>query len=172
MNKVLYILTFFCLLYFSVFNNISAQKTTNYRSEKAHFSLSYPSSYRTIPIRNAPHMLLHLQNNKDEEYTISCWEYALDESYDVWNPEIYRKIERNASNASGVKLISCKKVMLTMKKKKRRAAEIIHSKATNYIVTYQTLWKGNLIQLVFVNRGPYTPQSPKGQEIINSIQLQ
>lgn len=117
-------------------------------------------------------MLLHLQSGKGEEYTISFWEYGIDESYDVWSPEIYQEVERNANRASGVKLISCKKVMLTTKNQRRRAAEVIHSKATDYIVTYQTLWKGNLIQIVYINRGTYTEQSPKGQEIINSIQLQ
>lgn len=117
-------------------------------------------------------MLLHLQSGKSEDYTFSCWEYGLDESYDAWSTEIYQEIEHNAKQASGTKLISCKKIMLSFKNKKLRAAEIIHSKAIDYIVTYQALWKGNLIQIVYINRGTYTPQSPKGQEIINSIQLQ
>ena len=176
MNKSLLNLTFVCSLSFSAVLNISAQKTTTYKSEKAHFSLSYPSSYQVIPIENAPHMLLHLQSGKGEEYTISFWDYGIDESYDSWSPEIFQLTEMNAKKATGFKLISCKKVMLTMKNQKRRAAEVIHSKTDvltkKYLVSYQTLWKGNLIQIVYINRGTYTAQSPKGQEIINSIQLQ
>lgn len=171
MNNALFKLTFVCLLSFGAIFNLSAQKTTTYKSEKGHFSLSYPSSYRVIPVRNAPQILLRLQINKNEEYIISLWEYGIDESYDVWDSEIYQEIVRNANKTSGLKLISSKKVMLTTKNQKRRAAELVHSKAADYIVTYHTLWKGNLIQIVYVNRGTYTPQSPKGQEIINSIQL-
>ena len=172
MNTVLLNIAFVCLLSFYAVISTSAQKTITCKSENAHISLSYPSSYRKIPIVNAPHMILHLKSEKGEDYTFSCWEYGLDESYDVWDQDIFQEIERNASKASGVKLISCKRVMLTMKNQKRRAAETIHSKANDYIVTYQTLWKGNLMQIVYVNQGSYTTQSPKGQEIINSIQLQ
>ena len=151
--------------------HVFAQKTSTFKSNQAHLSISYNSSFRALPIRNASHMLLHLQNDKNEDYTISFWEYGIDDSYDVWNPDLFSEIKQNAMRNKVAQFHSCNKVSLSLKGKTVKAVEIVHTKSPNYIITYQWLWRGNLIQIVYVNEGTYGKNSAKGKEIIQGIQL-
>lgn len=177
MKKKYFGLVLALLLSFCVNYDTYAQLTKTFKSEKAHFSLVYPSSYRAVSIENAPHMILHLINDKKEEYTFSCWELGLDESIDAWNKEFYQELVHNATKATtGPKLLSYRKTTINLKNKTIRAAELIHSRndrqTTEYVVTYQFFWKGNMIQIMYVSEPNFTFKATKGTVLLKSILLQ
>ena len=176
MKKFVYISIISLLYSFGVKCNIFAQEVNSFKSERAHLSFVYPSTYKKIKITAAPHMLIHLDNGT-EEYVVSCWELGTDESVDAWNEMYFQNLEQNAKKAkTGPKLLSCKKTTLSLKGKTIRASELIHSRgsgiATMYVITYQFFWKGNMIQIMYTNHGLFTQKAKKGEEIIKSIQLQ
>lgn len=153
-----------------------AQDSFVYKSDKAHFSLVYPSSYRAVSVENAPHMLLYLTNDKKEEYAFSFWELGLDESIDAWDNELYQELVHNATKATtGPKLLSYRKTTITLKNKTIRTAELIHSRnvrqTTEYVVTYQFFWKGNMIQIMHISEPNFTFKATKGRVLLKSIQL-
>lgn len=172
MKRILILL----LLSMGMRHNAMAQQTEIYNSEKAHLSLTYPSTFHTVPIDNAPHMLIHLQNNKNEEYAISYWDYGIDKSIDIWNPVFYQKVEQNAKKIPDLQLISCSKTIINLKSRKVKAAEMIHTKnlgqKKKYFITYQTLWRGNLIQILYISEDSFVLESTKGRALLKNIQLQ
>ena len=176
MKKFVYISIITLLYSFGVKCNIFAQQVYSFKSERAHLSFEYPSTYKKIKMTAAPHMLIHLDNGK-EEYVVSCWELGIDESVDAWDELYFQNLEHNAKKAkTGPKLLSCKKTTLSLKEKTIRASELIHSRdsgiATMYVITYQFFWKGNMIQIMYTNKGDFNQKSKKGEDIIKSIQLQ
>lgn len=116
-------------------------------------------------------MLLHLLSTIGEDYTLSLWEYGLDDSYDAWSPEIFQTIQQSAKGNKIAQFESCKKVTLALKNKNVKAVEIVHTKKPDYVITYQWIWHGNLLQVVYVNKGTYGTESPKGENVLKTIQL-
>lgn len=152
-----------------------AQEFKMYSNEKAHLTLKFPSTFREVPINNAPHMLLHIENEKEEEYIISFWEYGIDESYDIWNPEFFKEVENNAHKIQGAELISCSKKKLNIREKTIKAVQMIHLRddgiKKKYVVTYQTLWRGNLIQIMYISKGDFAFMATKGRTLFKYLQL-
>ena len=120
-------------------------------------------------------MLLHIGNNKEEEYVISFWEYDIDKSYDIWHPLFFQEVETNAKKIPDSKLISCSKINIKLNGKTMRAAEMIHfrddGKKKKYIVTYQTIWRGNLIQIMYISKGDFASMATKGHVLFKSFHL-
>lgn len=151
MKRISLVLVLFCMVIAGYSQVIS--------STKGHFNMSCPSGYAKDKIVNAPHMLLKLTNNKNNEIDISMWEYGLDESFTMWDEEIYETCASNARSIPNVSSMKIDKTTMKFKNKSIKAVRITSSmskKLPSYAkpmiintITYQYLFKGNLMQIVF-----------------------
>lgn len=106
--------------------------------------LYYNPKYQETKIHYAPHMLVKL-SNEEGMFSISCWDYDIDDSVDVWDDNIYSIYSNNPSpNAD---LVMSEKVKINIKN------ETIHA-----IKQYEN-YKGGLnvklgsIKYIFVKNG-------------------
>lgn len=131
-----------------------AQKQT-YSNVKEGVSFTYPSKFQKSNIQNASHMLLKLESG-NQTIALSKWNYGLDASYTIWNEEIVQLTKENVQR-TGASMISIdKRYLNTMQGKKKTLVSIVNMKQYNlHAVTYQFLYKGNLLQIVITNSGTY-----------------
>lgn len=140
----------FCALSF-------AQKTFNHEL----LSFTYPSYFKESPIKNAPHMILKLESEK-YLFSISYWNYNLDESIDVWNDDIYNRYkgfipDKNAN------FVSIEKVLIKTKNSTEHCLKIKTNTTKNNIklkTLFYIMKKGScLFVFTFLSEGSYTTKT-------------
>lgn len=129
------------------------------------FSLDYPSSFKSVPIQNAPHMVLKLES---DNYILSAsyWDKGLDKSISIWDDKIYELYKQNPVGDGT--LISITKESIQTKGGARRCLKLktnMHRQvqgANVYLkmVSYLMLQDGYLYTFAFVSEGKYTKDSP------------
>lgn len=53
-------------------------------------SFTYPVTYKSVSIQDAPHMLLKLESER-KNFSISCWDYGYDEDVSIWDDFFYKR---------------------------------------------------------------------------------
>lgn len=106
--------------------------------------LHYNPKYRESKIQNAPHMLVKLSNDEGV-FSISCWDYGIDDGVDVWDDNIYEMYSNNTLTNSDI--VMSEKVIINIKN------ETIHA-----IKKYENQRVGTNIKLgtityIFVKNG-------------------
>lgn len=136
---------------------LSAQKTF----ESEIFSFTYPSTYKSLKIENAPHMVLKLDYNEGL-FSISNFDRTkeLNESTDIWN-DVYNIY--NGWAPKGSNFVSIDKYTLNIKSGKERCLRL----KTNSIIKgvkikniiYIILYDKTLLVFNFLSAGTNTPES-------------
>ena len=136
------------------FSFVKAQNQI-YSNNKEGISFSYTNNFKRTSIQNAKHMLLKLESGTTT-IALSKWNYGIDDSYTIWDEEIVQLTRENLKN-SGTSIISFDKRYVSTKSGKKKAlVAITYSSSVNmHLLSYQFLYKGNLIQVVVSNRGKY-----------------
>ena len=87
------------LTYISILNYHNTKGQENPKSETdviydcGLFSFTYPSTFKTIPIQNAPHMILKLESD-DYIFSVSYWDYGISSDVSIWNDTIFERYQQ------------------------------------------------------------------------------
>ena len=127
--------------------------------ENSIIKFSYPAEYTEVKPQNAPHMILNIESN-NSIFTISKWEYDIDESIDVWNDNIYN---RYRNGLPGTNCVLSEKVILQTKYENLRAIKIYTNLEDNGnkvgSITYLFIKSGNLFVITYNQPMVLTSQS-------------
>lgn len=101
-----------------------------------HFSLTYPSDYIPVAIKNAPHMHLKLQNN-NYQFTASYWDKGYGEGTSIWDDEMYESCKSLPVHGD---LLAVDKVIVSTMDGSRRSIRVMSTLKGNsntiYSVSY------------------------------------
>ena len=144
-------------------NSINAQSVKTF--DCGLFSFDYPTSFKSIPIQNAPHMVLKLES-ANYIFSASYWDKGLAPDVSIWDDEIY-ELYKQIPVGDGT-LISITKESIQTKGGVRRCLKLksnMHRSVQGkdvYLknVTYLMLQDGYLYVFAFVSEGKYTKDSP------------
>lgn len=139
-------------------SKVMVAQTQTYKNESVGIGFSYPSSLHKENIKNASHMLLKLGKG-DMSLALSMWAYGLDPSFSIWDEDIVQ-LTRDNLKRTGTSIVAINKQTLNLKSGKRKCLISIanDSRRSVHMVTYQFLRKGDLIQIVIMDRGAYKKQ--------------
>ena len=144
------------LVFICVSNFVHAQKIFDCDV----LSFTYPSSFNIATINNAPNMLLKLESN-EYFFSISSWDYNVDESIDIWDDRIYERYKNFCPD--GAKLVSIDKIIVDTKSGKKHSLRLkTNAQKNNFklkTVFYLMLNKGRLFTFTFMSEGVYSKQS-------------
>lgn len=130
------------------------------------FTFEYPSTFKTSPIQNAPHMVLKLESD-DCVVSISYWDYGLNDDASIWNDEYFERYKQMPiENGS---LVDIAKVGVQTKEgfvkclKLKSNINIRDNDITNYtkLLTYLAFHNGYLLVFVFESDGSYPIPIPE-----------
>jgi len=151
-----------------------------FKSEKAHFSMQCPKGYKSEKIINAPHMVLKLENGNNT-IGVSCWDYGLDDSYNMWNNDIIEANIKNLRNMPNASLLASEKCILSFKngkvkafKSKWKSSQNLPSFSEPLVINYifyQYIFKGDFIQFTFAVDGNSNVIDENCEKILSSINL-
>jgi len=127
------------------------------------FSFDYPSSFKTIPIQNAPHMVLKLESD-DYYFSASYWEKGLDKNISIWDNEFYELYKNPVGDGT---LISITKEIIQTKSGSHRCLKLktnIHRQNQGMninikMLTYLMLHDGYLFTFAFSSQGNYSKET-------------
>ena len=125
------------------------------------FSFEYPSTYKTSPIQNAPHMVLKLESDK-YFFSASYWDKGLSEDMSIWDDEIFNLYKENAIGNGD--LIDITRETIQTKSGPRRCLKLktnIYKRKQGVdiyikVLSYLMLHKGYLFTFAFTSQGKYT----------------
>ena len=129
------------------------------------FSFDYPSSFKPIPIQNAPHMVLKLESDS-YIFTASYWDKGFDGNVSIWDDEIYDFYKQNPIGEGTLVHITKETVQtkggamcrcLKLKTNIYRYAQgfDIYMKITTYLMIHNEY----LFVFTFTSQGKYTKDS-------------
>jgi hypothetical protein len=130
------------------------------------FSFEYPSTFKTIPIQNAPHMILKLESD-DYMVSISYWDYGLGEDASIWNDEYFERYKQMPIEDGS--LVDIAKVGVQTKEgfvKSLKLKTNINSRNNDLttcakLLTYLIFHNGCLLVFVFESEGAYPIPMPE-----------
>ena len=127
------------------------------------FSLDYPASFRSIPIQNAPHMVLKIESN-DYTASASYWDYDLNSTVSVWDDDIVEHY-RNFPMVNGGDLVNITKKLITTKSGSQKCLKIKYNikaapNASLKMLQYLFINKGFLFVFSFMSQGKYAHDTP------------
>lgn len=148
---------FTLILLIFVYSGLLAQKTF----DSGLLSFTYPSYFKNSPINNAPHMMLKLESDK-YFFSISSWDYGIDESVDAWDDSIYKSYKGFSPGES--KFISIEKALLYTKTGEEHCLKIKTNSCKNEVklrtLFYLIIKNGYLFTFAFLSDGQYTVKTP------------
>lgn len=143
--------------------SINAQTVKTFECDL--FSLDYPSSFKPVPIQNAPHMVLKLESSN---YILSAshWDKRFANNTSIWDDDIYELYKQNPIGDGT--LISINKESIQTKGGARRCIKLktnMHRQAQGTdvylkMVSYLMLQEGNLFVFNVMSEGKYSKDSP------------
>lgn len=117
------------------------------------FTFAYPSNYSQIPIQNASHMRLKIQNQK-YVFAISYWDKGYKIDTNVWDDKFYESCKNLPLNG---KIIGIEKVMVPTQQGRRRTIKIMsiikETHLTVKSVTYIMIHNSYLFVFTFISEG-------------------
>ena len=154
----------YTLYFFLVFmcNYINAQSVKTF--DCGLFSFEYPTSFKSIPIQSAPHMVLKLES-ANYIFSASYWDKGLAPDVSIWDDEIYYHYKQNPFDDGT--LVGITKESIQTKGGVKRCLKLksnmyrrVQGKDVNLkMVTYLMLQNGYLFVFAFVSEGKYTKDS-------------
>ena len=130
------------------------------------FSFEYPSTFKTAPIQNAPHMILKLESD-DYMVSISYWDYGLGDDASIWNDEYFERYKQMPIEDGT--LVDIAKVGVQTKDgfvKSLKLKTNINSRNNDVttcakLLTYLMFHDGYLLVFVFESEGSYPIPIPE-----------
>lgn len=142
------------------------------------FSFNYPSSYKPAPINDAPHMVLKIAN-ADKTFSISCWDYGIDDDVSVWDDDIVDYYcQMSDPNMEHVKI---QRALVHTRSGNQRCLRIksnIHDYYNGYVLKvkllqYIMIYDGYLLVFQLGSDGAYTKDSPttEGDNLMRGLKF-
>ena len=152
----------FCIALISLFSCVSAQSNRTFDCDL--LSFEYPIAFKTIPIQNAPHMLLKLESD-DYFFSISHWKKGLPDFVDIWDDEVFDNYG-NLANGFG-KVVSSTKESLQIKNGSVHCMKVLSNSDRTAqgttvklrMLSYVLIYKGDIYLFSFLSQGSYSKAS-------------
>lgn len=148
-----------------VTRTLKEEDVTNKSFDCGLLSFEYPSSFKNVPIQQAPHMVLKLES-KDYFFSISYWDNEYPDEMTAWDNLIY-SLAQNYKIDDGV-LVSITKDMLVTKGGDVKCLKLkfnIQEKVQGYDFKMKNLMyivvnQGYLFMFSFMSEGQYAQSDP------------